>query len=347
MGALSTVFGLLDICAARRATLGVMETPSERIERIRAALLFRDRMRDEGRHDRELGEAVRQGALVRITRGAYVARDIWDAWFPDDTHIARALALDHAARARKPVFSHVTAAVILGLPGYQMRRERLHITTPRTRHSRDTRRVAHHIGALADHETTEVTGLRCTAIDRTLADVMLTARPDQGVICLDAGLRELFGPSVGEQQGEWRAERLESLKSKCGLRGVQTARRLAAFADGRSDSPAESLSRLQLARLGYRFEIQVEIPTSAGLFRADFEFTGLGVLGEVDGEIKYRDPEILGGKTAGDAVIEEKHREDLVSGTHRARFVRWGFNHAHRATTLGARLRSFGVYPQG
>ncbi len=82
-------------------------------------------------------------------------------------------------------------------------------------------------------------------------------------------------------------------------------------------------------------------------YRIDFEFVGLGVFGEVDGVAKYTDAKLLPDQTSSQAVLAEKRREDWVRGVTRHRFVRWGFREARDAGLLGARLRAFGVYPQG
>lgn len=322
-----------------------MEAAIERVERIRAALRFRSRLRDEGVSDREMHDAVRRNEWVKVAHGVYALRDQWVQWHPVERHLARALAVDHASR-RKRIFSHLTASAILGLPAYMMERERVHVAVEHRESAQSTRSIAAHVRPLKDMDVVDVGGLWCTSLTLTMLDVARTARADQSVVCLDAGLRQMFGSQVVSGQKEWRSRQLRSLDPLRGQRGVRAARRIVEFADGRADSPAESLSRLQLDRLGYETEIQVEVHTERGTYRVDFEFIGLGVFGEVDGESKYTDPEMLGGRSTAQAVLNEKYREDLVSGTRRARFVRWGFRESRTAEALGARLRSFGVHPR-
>lgn len=322
-----------------------METPEERVERIRSELLLRALLHDHGTHDREIVAAIRDGTWIRVARGVYAPAGTWQGWYPEERHIARAVATDLNAVSRRPIFSHLTASVILGLPGYRLERERVHVVVPGIAHPRSTSTVIRHVGSLADGEVAEIAGLHCTSLTRTLADVARTSSPEQSAVCLDAGLQKLFGRAVVDGQEEWRAQSLSVLESLRGRRGARLAKRMIRFADGRAESPAESLSRLQLQRLGYAVEIQVEVPTPHGTARIDFEFIGLRVFGEVDGAVKYLDAKMLSGMTPGEAVLREKHREDWVSGSRGARFVRWGFRESESSAVLGARLRVFGVHP--
>ncbi len=84
-----------------------------------------------------LRTAARGGSLLRVARGAYVARPDRDAWEPECAlAMGRIAAADH--RLGEPVFSHVTAAMRHGcwnLPGDGL----VHIvssTRPHKRHAR-------------------------------------------------------------------------------------------------------------------------------------------------------------------------------------------------------------------
>lgn len=62
----------------------------------------------------------------------------------------------------------------------------------------------------------------------------------------------LFGGADDiDAEREWRARQLSELSALAPARGVRVAQGRSAHADGRAESVAESLSRLQLRRLGY------------------------------------------------------------------------------------------------
>jgi hypothetical protein len=89
---------------------------------------------------------------------------------------------------------------------------------------------------------------------------------------------------------------------------VATARAAVEFADGRSESVGESLSRVRMADAGLPPpELQLNVFGALGdwLARPDFCWEELGVLGEFDGRVKY-----LGTREeVARAVMQEKRRE--------------------------------------
>lgn len=87
--------------------------------------------------------------------------------------------------------------------------------------------------------------------------------------------------------------------------GGAQAQRVAAFADGRRESPSESLLCVVLTSHGLPLpEPQVEIADADGFVgRVDFLFRAARVVIEVDGKVKYTDPEVL---------WREKRREDRL-----------------------------------
>jgi hypothetical protein len=73
-----------------------------------------------------------------------------------------------------------------------------------------------------------------------------------------------------------------------GTRGVTKALRVLAFADGRADSPGESISRVEIARLGFAPpELQAEVRDPSGFVgRLDFYWPIQRIGGEFDGLVK-------------------------------------------------------------
>jgi hypothetical protein len=93
-------------------------------------------------------------------------------------------------------------------------------------------------------------------------------------------------------------------------RGSTQAARVLAFADGRAESPAESVARVIFDMLSLpEPELQVDIYDVSGLIgRVDFLFRGQRTVIEIDGKIKYLSP--FG--DPGEVLWREKLREDRL-----------------------------------
>jgi hypothetical protein len=126
--------------------------------------------------------------------------------------------------------------------------------------------------------------------------------------------------------------------------GSVRASRVLDFASGRSSSPGESLSRVNIHLLGFRPpELQVPFSDDDGFIGyVDFYWPELDLIGEFDGEAKYRDPRYLRGRSAQQAVIDEKYREDRLRRLCRA-FARWDWTVARNRDLLAARLSPHGL----
>ncbi|MGH3564545.1 MAG: hypothetical protein ACRDRH_00645 [Pseudonocardia sp.] len=74
-----------------------------------------------------------------------------------------------------------------------------------------------------------------------------------------------------------------------------------------------------------------------GLGRVDFGWPGLRTVGEFDGRVKYGRL-LRPGQDPGDAVFEEKRREDLIRDED-LRVVRWIWNDLRTFDEVARRLR--------
>ena len=126
--------------------------------------------------------------------------------------------------------------------------------------------------------------------------------------------------------------------------GRARATAVAAFADGRADRPGESISRVSMRAAGLPApELQVEIYGASGArYVVDFYWPERRLMGEFDGAAKYRDPELLRGRTPEQALADEKHREDDLRATARG-MSRWGWRVANSPVLLGQQLRRAGL----
>ena len=295
--------------------------------------------------ERELRASLRDGRRIALGLGFSVNAETWRSWHPEEQHLARALAIAYRSYGSRAVFSQHTAALVHGFPSFNLRHEPVHLVqmTGKT-HGRKPGVVRHH-QIIDPTDVVVIDGLRCTGAVRTLYDMARLASPEQAIITLDSGLAALNrARSNGKAHTQELFDRIRAKASE-GVRGIRQARLLCALADPRADSPAESLSRLQLTRLGFEVNTQVEIPGPRGTYLVDFEFVGLDVLGEVDGAVKYRDQEMLGEKTSWEVIREEKYREDWIRGVTGKRVVRWGFQEAANLSKMRSRLQAFGVNP--
>lgn len=340
-------FGVSETCGSAILECMPNETPAQRISRIGGLLSYRHRLIEEGVSDQTIQQLIASNKLIRVVPGAYMRSDSWGRLFPEEKLLARTVAVGRLHRGAGVVFSHYSAAVIWGLPLWGHQGETVHLLTPRDSPSNASHWVYRHHHAWQESDTEVVAGLVVTNLSNTIVDIARVAKPELAVGVADAGVRAMFQRgrgSVDPRVEEWRGSQLELLANLRGGRGVRSATKVLEFADPRSDSVAESVSRLQFARLQMEVEIQVPVRGTGGdQYWLDFKFVGQGVFGEVDGQMKYADKELLGGQTPAQRVISEKRREDDVRGVTGDRIVRWMPDAIGTAERLGRRMLAFGL----
>ncbi|MFT4232309.1 MAG: hypothetical protein QM606_05990 [Leucobacter sp.] len=318
-------------------------TLPEHVRVVADALCSSASLMRSGASARDLARRRRSDALVQVARGWFVAEETWSTWFPEARHLAAVLAV-HSNAKEPPLFSHYSAAVLHGLPLWNLRSQNVH-TVSRS-HNCDGR-VTRHLLDIADHDIVEIAGLRCTGLDRTLADLSRIAGEELLWGCADAVLRGIARTGRRVDLMAWRAwqDRMrERADASAGNRGVRLLRRVVELADPRADSVLESVSRLQFDRLGIPVELQTPIPSpDGGLYHIDFKLLGLGVWGEADGDFKYTDPALLAQLSPGEAALREKRRDNWISGTTGDRMIHWGSRAPATTDRFAAMLRSFNV----
>nr|WP_314841219.1 hypothetical protein [uncultured Microbacterium sp.] len=258
-----------------------------------------------------------------------------------------AVAKDARAGA---VMSHSSAAVLWKLPLYRVSPVRVHMTTPAPGRISSSKDVRRHVSPLPEGDVSVVDGIRCTSLARTVLDLIGALPIEAAVSIADAAERRVTsGGREDEEDGRitWRRDLQQRIDDATGARGIRQARWVADFADGRAHLPGESVSRLQLFRLGFeRPDLQVPVlgPEKRFYF-VDFGFRRLRAFGEFDGKSKYLDETMRSGKSLDEVMLEEKQREDWIRGTTQWRLARWQAAHITTARALGARLASFGIAP--
>jgi hypothetical protein len=296
--------------------------------RVHHPLVLRRQAVDAGWSDDELAGMVRRREWTRLRRGAYV-----DGTLPEsETQRHTLLVSGTLAALRRPaVVSHQSAAVLLGLPLWGAQLDQVHVTRrPPACNDRSPVLVAH-VAQLRDEEITVVDGVAVTSPVRTALDLARSLPFEAAVAVLDAALHveALSAPELST-----------SLAGIAGTRGSRSAARAVAFADGRSESVGESRSRVLLHKLGLApSTLQFEITDARGraVARTDFAWEAQRVVGEFDGRVKYGRL-LRPGQDPGDAVFEEKRREDAIRDEDWS-VVRWTWGDLTRPAWLAARVQ--------
>lgn len=287
----------------------------------------RRRLEAEGWTSHTLRRAVQDGSLTRIRRGIYGPASELSA---TDDHVRRVLATVETHRSDS-VVSHVSAAVLHGLPVRGPALETVHITRADGGQGKRTGDVRLHRAPLPEDEVVVLQGVRVTSLERTLCDLARTERFEWAVAATDAGLR--VGGSLRTMTGQLEASPRRP--------GNASLRAVIDFADGRAESPAESISRVSLQRAGLPApELQFEVidPDVGWVATSDFCWVEERVVGEVDGAGKYADDPHTG-RSGVDKIMREKERDERIRDAGWWP-VHWDWRTAHDHRVLGERIRA-------
>ena len=139
------------------------------------------------------------------------------------------------------VASHATAALLHGIPVLN-HGDDLFVTVPRDALS--PRRYGDLVvreAALPESHVTTLHDIRLTTVERTAVDIARARCPEEGVMVADAAVRAglVHEPALRHVFAVAK-----------GWPGVRRARKVLAFADGRSESPLESVARWKFAHAG-------------------------------------------------------------------------------------------------
>lgn len=317
----------------------------------RSLLRTREDLIRNGLTERDLAHQVSAEKLIRVRRGRYVGAEQWDDLWNEGRHLLQVIAFQLNSDGRQQVMWGPSAAVLHGLPLYDLAPRSIHAVIHGQRHSRRRTGIRWHDVELPAEDIVEIDGIRCTSRDRTVLDMTRCYREEVGVAVADAALRREAVAGHSQDAGrvaQWR-ERLGGRANRLSTRGILRARRLIEFADGRAQLPGESVSRLQLDRLGYRgFDLQVHVVGPAQEdYWLDFGFPRSRVFGEFDGKGKYTRDSMRAGRTTEQVLMDEKRREDVIRGVTGWRPIRWGSEHIRDLDVFARRLQSFGIRPPG
>ena len=275
----------------------------------------------------ELDRRTRSGTLRRVRRGAYEPAAL-STPDPAEQH----LSLIEGTLRQTPtpaIVSHMSAAVLHGLPSWNDDLVRVHLTRDNGGKGKIRRYVHLHVAPLPAADLCVIEGMAVTSLGRTVVDLCRTLPMRRAVAIGDTALAS--GLPVAE---------LADVAARClGWPGMANARQSLEFLDARSESVGESVSRVAMWEVGVATPIpQYEVADLDGRFvgRSDFGWPEFRTLGEFDGRIKYG--RLLDdGQTAGDVIVDEKRREDAMRELG-WQIVRWLWEDLRHPQLLRERL---------
>lgn len=219
---------------------------------------------------------VERGDLNRLRQGLYAVGAQWDPLAPHERH--RLLAATAAHRDARSALSHVSAALVWGLPNPRGQLRRVEMTvTEQPRISRAASPVHLHRARLPDRHLRTLDDLRVTSAARTVVDCFRSLRLADAVAIGDAALRRgltclLEIEDVLEVQRRW------PFVGRAWL-GIP-------LLDPRRENWLESYSAATLFEEGIPLATpQVSIYDLSGRFvaRVDALWEADGIVGEADG----------------------------------------------------------------
>lgn len=315
-----------------------------------SAVRTRGQLLHAGMSSRAIAQAVASGVHRRLQRNRYVRSDLWEDLWPESRHLLEVCGVEGEMRNSGAVASYESAGVLRELPLFRHTPIAVHVTMPTGSRMSSRPGLARHTDLLPEADVAPVAGIRCTTLDRTVFDLARTLSWEAAVAAADAALRQVamkddrYDEFAAEQ---WRERMLERCARARGVRGIRQAEPVIRFADGRSESTGESVSRAQLWRLGFR-RLRPQIPVAGPngqQYRVDLGIEDADAFLEFDGLSKYLDEAMRSGRTIEQVVLAEKRREDWIRGTTQKRFARAETPHILTPDALGRRLAAFGILP--
>lgn len=334
--------------------------------------LLLSRPQEDGTHSApRLRGAWGRGELVKLRRGVFLPAGAWIGSYPSDRF--RWATAATAVQLDEPTFCRETALDLHGIPLLRPP-ESVQVRASSRKRARPVRQPSmtgsktsaefmalfqasdvvraegwdraafkgfstHHVSPAAlgggvPVERGEVMGhpVRVEPLGLALAEAVPRMPFDAAVVALDAALHGCGGrPPLSRDELEGWAS---------WIRGTRARRfawaKAAAFADPCSESVGESVSRVRIGELSFqRPVLQHVVAVDGRSYRCDFFWEKVGIVGEFDGWMKYRDK-------GGEALRREKTREDGIRSTG-LRVVRWYWEDLLSPDQLRGKLLRAGV----
>lgn len=264
--------------------------------------------------------------VERVRRGAYLPAGPSLGPARDARRLAMArIAAVHAQLTGEHWFSHESAALLWGCDVVRLS-PLTHVIQRARPGSRGRDVLVRHHGGVPVDQRDAVNRFPVTCLARTLVDCASSLPADRALVIADSGLRQGASPEAVAAV----------LADRPGARGVAQARTVLALADGRAQSPGETLTRWALHEHGIPApELQLEVVTRRGRYFLDLGWQERRLGLEFDGLVKYSGEY---GSTAPEAIFAEKQRQDAIEDEG-WRLIRITWQDLNRPAALADRIR--------
>lgn len=261
---------------------------------------------------KELARRARAGNLHRVRQGVYVDGAAWTALKPWEQYRVRVSAAAETSSART-IFARHSAASVWGIPTIGVHHP-VQAVTLKNDGGRSRAGISRHYADPASLTVHRREGLLVTGRVRTVLDLAAFTPFVESIAPLDHVLKADRKRGLPAISKETLLAGVDGIYTAAAIRRIQVA---VDFADPLSGSAGESYSRALMHAAGFEAPVlQREFRDEAGrVGYSDFYWKGVRVAGEFDGIDKYLKPEFLKGRTAAQAVIDEKLREDRIRAT--------------------------------
>lgn len=283
----------------------------------------------EGLPEYEIRAMVRSGELTRTRHGGYLRGLVGSA---EDAHHAL-IATTVPSLASDSVLSHQSAGLLWGLPVPRRMLDKVHSTRLGASGGNVTETLHSHRRELSQHQVQIVAGYQVTALARTAVDLASRTLRHESLAVLDAALRLGCSP----------LDLAEELDAAARRRGVGQVRWALPHADGRAESPGESISRYWMIVGSLPMpELQFELRDEQGILlgRTDFAWPDHQIAGEFDGRIKYDGSLGSGDQDLAEVIMAEKRRETNIFFAN-WRVIRWGMRELDNGPAFARRLSGY------
>lgn len=249
-----------------------------------------------GLSDTQISRRLRTGCWRAVRPGTYTPSHGPEP-LSEEAKVALRVADVAACLARyapDAVATHESAAAVLGIATLG-RDDTVHLARASGSHGRRVGCVVRRV-RLPQQQLCAVSGIATTTAARTVFDIARARSFRAGVVAADSALYLRLTSR----------EELDGMLRECHVwPGVRKAARVIAFADGRAETPIESLARVLCLERGLPIPEPQQLIKLDGVVvaRVDLLFDDRRTVVETDGRLKYGNRK---------ALWAEKDREDLV-----------------------------------
>ena len=258
----------------------------------------------QGHNDRSISKLLRDGMIVRVRHGAYVAADVWNAL--DESGRYGLLSRAVLRQANTPVvLSHASGLPEFGAPTWGFDLSDAHVTRTDGLPGRREAGVRQHRGLLRPGDLLVVNdvpvmqpariALECTTLGNAEASLgVCNFLLHEGLVTMDQLRSQLV------EMEPWPNSRPAEIVLR--------------LADARIESVGESRTLWCCFQQSLPMPIpQFEVRDGAGrlIGRVDFAWPDLGAFLEFDGLVKY-EKLLRPGERPSDVVVREKEREQQI-----------------------------------